>query len=322
MAKELYIYSGIYSYMVETANKQLSQVKDSEQLTVRFNSPGGETNAGFAFLSKLSERKAKTNAIVDGQAKSMAAYMLPFFDSVTANDTSEIMFHKAAYPKWYEPTEAELESLKKTNARFEEKMRAKVEGKPGAEAFLSKLFAEDKRNNVELTALQAKELGIVSDVRTLEVKAYDNMQIVALAEDGELIKNELPKTPTIGAQNNLKTKNMDLAKLKAEHPAVYQQAFAEGKAEGVNKERDRVEAWAVYNEVNPEKVKEGIVGGKELNAKAMAEFNLELGKKAKLEAMKEENPDAPTPPAEAKTEDQLKEEENKKAMDELFKKGE
>ena len=114
---------------------------------------------------------------------------------------------------------------------------------------------------------------------------------------------------------------MDLVKLKSEHPAVYQAAFAEGKTEGQKQERDRVEAWAVYNEVNPEKVKAGIESGDQLSAKAMAEMNLEIAKGEKVGDAKADNPPATSTPVEAKTEEQIKAEADKLEMDKLFGEG-
>lgn len=312
MAKELYIYSPIYNYTVEIANKQLSNVKDSEKLTIRLNSPGGETGAGFAFISKLSERKSPTNAIIDGNAKSMAAYILAFIDNVISNDTSEIMFHKAAYPDWYKPSEDEQKSLDRTNAIFEEKMTKKVAGKPGAVEFLSKLFEKDKRNDVELTPEQALQLGIVNEVRKLEPKAYYGMQICAMEETKE------EKSGILNNNNNQKIQSMDLQKLKAEHPALYAEVFGLGEAAGVTKEKQRVEAWGVFMEIDPAKVKAGIEGGNLPTPKDNAEFQLASFSKEKLKKQEEENPEDTDTKSDKKTPEQIQAEADEAAIKEHF----
>lgn len=124
-----------------------------------------------------------------------------------------------------------------------------------------------------------------------EIGGFD-LAIAKIEELSEKSSNTKITTPS-GDNNNLKTEKMDLAKLKAEHPAVYQAAFAEGETSGTikgeKKERDRVETWAVYNEVNPEKVKAGIESGEILTGKGMAEFNLEIAKGEKIGAMKDDN---------------------------------
>lgn len=320
MPKELYLYSPIYDFVAESVNKQLGTVKESESLTFRINSPGGYTNAGFSVLSKLSERKSKTNAIIDGQAKSMGAYLLPFFDYVIANDTSELMLHKAAYSKWYEPTEQEQRSLERTNALFEEKMRKKVEGKPGAESFLAKLFDKEKRNDVELTPMEAKKLGIVDEVRILEPKAFFDAQICAMVDEDEEIKIVKKEVEQKQEYHTKISNNMTLDELKAKHPEVYSQIFNLGVTEGKKAEKDRAEAWGVFAEINPKAVKEGIESGEAITQKAMAEFALQGTKQARIESHEEDNPGETDTGKTKKTAEELKAEADKKAMDEEFEK--
>ena len=291
MAKELYIYSSIYSYAMESANIQLDNFSSKEDITVRFNSPGGETNSGFAFLSKLSEKNNKKIAIVDGQAKSMAAYLLPFFDTVIVNDTSELMFHKAAYPTWFKPNEAQLQSLKRTNQKFEEKMKAKVRGKDGADDFLNKLFEPDVRNDVELTPEEAKKLGIVDEIRVLEVKAFANMQIVALAENGELVQNIVSKNYIEKNSNQNNNQKMTIEKFKSENPSLYAQILEDGRNQGVTAERDRVGAWLAFIDIDSEAVAKGIKDGNDLSQTSMAEFTAKGIKAARMGDHEEDNAD-------------------------------
>ena len=188
MPKEIYIYSPIYDETAKIINQSLSDVPESEDVLYRINSPGGYTRAGFSVLSKMSERSGKNNAIIDGDAMSMGAYLLPFFDDVTSNDTSDLMFHIASYPSWYEPTEEEQQVLDRTNNKFKEKLSKKVEGKPGAKKFLDKLFEEGKRNDVYLTPEEARKLGIVNRVRKLEPTAFLKANICAMVDEGQEIK--------------------------------------------------------------------------------------------------------------------------------------
>ena len=321
MKKELYIYSPIYSYTAEVANKQLAAIDDSDDLTIRLNSPGGEVNSGFAFLSKLSERKTSTTAIIDGQAKSMAAYFLPFFDSVIANDTSEIMFHKAAYPDWYKPSSSEELALEKTNQKFEEKMRAKVEGKVGAEKFLKKLFEKDKRNDVDLTPQEALKLGIVNEIRTIDIKAYEGMQIVALAENGEIVKHHI-ETEEIEQNINNNSRKMTLEEFKAENPALYAQVFNNGKQAGVDSERDRVGAWMAFVSIDQEAVAKGIKEGNNLSQTAMAEFTAKGIGMARVGDHNDDNASGTNTSESGKTEDEKKKEvQDKEAKEALAKYG-
>lgn len=322
MAKELYIYSPLYDFTAESVVKQLNEISNDEELTIRLNSPGGFVNAGWSIISKLSERTGKTKGIIDGDVASMTSIMLMFFDEVIANDTSSIMFHKAAYPKWYEPTEGEKQTLKDINNQFKQKLSKKVEGKPKSKEFLAKVFETDTRNDVYLTPKEAKDLGIVKEIRKLEPKAYQKMQIVAMFEEGETPLNISNQPQGTEDNNNLKDESMDLAKLKAEHPALYAQVLAEGDKIGFKRgqkvEKDRAEAWAVYNEIDPEKVKAGIESGEPLTAKAMAEFNLQAVSGKKLKAIEDENEGDLNPGTEAKTEAEIQAEKDNAELDKAF----
>lgn len=313
MAKELYIYSPIYDFTAESVVKQLNEVSNDEELIIRMNTPGGNVTSGWSIISKLSERTGETKAIIDGDAASMGAVMLVYFDEVIANDTSSIMFHKAAYPSWYKPSETELKKLKNINNQFKEKLSKKVKDKPNGKAFIDKVFESDVRNDVELTPKEAKDLGIVDEIRKLEPKAYSQMQIVAMVESGES-PIEANKPQRTEDNHKLNNSPMDLTKLKAEHPALYAQVLSEGKELGIKQEKDRVEAWAVYNEVDPEKVKAGIESGEPLSAKAMAEFNLQAVSGKKLEAMEIENQDDPNTPVAKKTAEEIQAEKDKEAL--------
>lgn len=322
MAKELYIYSPLWDFTAETVVKQLNDVPENEDLTIRMHTPGGNVMAGWAIISKMSERTGKLNAVIDGDAASMGAMMLVFFDNVVANDTSSIMFHKAAYPSWYKPNDQEMQKLKTINAQFKEKLKAKLNDSDQAKTFLSKVFEADVRNDVEITPAEAKKIGIVNEVRKLEPKAFQGMQIVALQEtpnETEVVEIPIPKaetnTPESGAINNKsKIVSMTKAELQAQHPTVY----AEIVNEGILQERDRVEAWAVFNEIDPVKVKAGIESGKQLSSKAMAEFNLQAMSGKKLEAMETENAEETNTEAEAKTAEQIEAEKDQALLDKVL----
>lgn len=320
MAKELILYSGINRYSAETAVNQLNLIDDNEDLTVRINTPGGNVIDGWAVISRLSERTAKTNGVIDGQAASMGAMMLLFFDNVVANDTSLIMFHKAAYASWYDPSESEKALLDKINKQFEAKIKKKVSGKEGSIEFLAKLFEKDVRNDVELTMKEAKKLGIVNEIRTLQPKAYYGTQMVAMYEDDNLYVKANAKTPQSSGDNNnnLKIESMDLVKLKAEHPALYAQVLAEGKAIGMEagekKENARIAGWNVWAKVDLEKVNKGIESGNDIDAKSTQEFMLQMASGKKIEEIKDENADEPNVDKEKITAEQKEKAEAKAAI--------
>lgn len=312
MPKELLIYSPLWDFTAETVVNQLNELPEMEDLTVRLNTPGGNATAGWAIISKLSERTGKLRGIIDGMAMSMGAIMLVFFDEVIANDTSRIMFHKAAFPSWRDPSESELKVLKTINAQFKEKLSKKVKGKDGAKEFLAKVFEPDIRNDVELTPIEAKKLGIVDKVRKLEPKAeYVGTQIVAIVES----KKETPS----GDIDKSKIKTMDKATLKAENPSLYAAILAEGQESGIkigaDAERDRVGSWTAFNAINPEAVKKGIESGLPISATQMSEFTLQIAKGEKVIAAKKDNPDAIDTDPEVLTKEEIQAKKDKELLD-------
>lgn len=310
MAKELYIYSALYDFTAESIVRQLNNVPKDEALTIRLNTPGGNVNAGWATISKLSERKGKITGIIDGQAASMGAIMLLFMDKVIMNDTSEIMFHKAAYPEWVEMTEERKATLKKINEKFHEKLEAKVKDKKGAKAFMDKVFEPDVRNNVSLGSKEALDLGIVDEVRSLEPKAYGfDVQIVALVED-----KKVPKSQSNKSNNN----NMTLEQFKAENPALYAQIVESAIKKGVEAERDRVGAWLAFMDIDSEAAAKGIKDGENLSQTATAEFTAKGIAKARIGDHAEDNAPGIGQPANGKTDEEIKAEAQKKEADEAL----
>lgn len=130
------------------------------------------------------------------------------------------------------------------------------------------------------------------------------------------LSNKQKTAPTSGVNNNSKTNKMTKEEFKAQNPTAY----AEIVNEGVAQERDRVEAWVVFNEINPAKVKAGIESGEVMKQKAISEFSLESMKSQKINEMEKENQKEVTTEPTFKTPEELAEEKQKSEMDELFKK--
>lgn len=69
---------------------------------------------------------------------------------------------------------------------------------------------------------------------------------------------------------NISNKVMTAAEFKAQHP----EAHAEILAAGVSAEKDRVDTWMVFHDLDPVAVAKGIESGKAVSNKEMAAFNL------------------------------------------------
>ena len=102
---------------------------------------------------------------------------------------------------------------------------------------------------------------------------------------------------------------MTAAEFKAQHPQAHAEIMAAGKNEGVqagiDQEKDRVDNWMVFHDVDPVAVQKGIESGKALSSKETNAFLLKAAQTSAttnaLEALKGDSAKDVTPP-EAKNE--------------------
>lgn len=272
MAKEILLYSSIYSFTAANFINELEASKEDD-ITVRLNTPGGEVFAAYGMIAKFREHPGRKNIKVDGWAASGGAFFLCYADEAEALDVSRFLFHRAAYADWFE-SDKELftEELKQRLIDINSSLRKAMESKFTAEEWfkitgvsLDDLFSLENRIDVELDSTAAKKLGIISKIikitpaKKAEIEAM-SMQIAAygVAKGQKGIEEE-----------NLKVHKMTIEKFKTEHPEI----FASVLAEGVKQERDRVGAYLAFIDVDAKAVSEGIKSGDPLSQTTMAEFS-------------------------------------------------
>jgi ATP-dependent Clp protease protease subunit len=292
--KEILLYSSIYSYSVADFINAMEEAK-GQDVRIRVNSPGGEVYYGYGAIAKINEHKKGKTIQVDGRADSFAAFMCCCAEDVECLDVSTFLFHRAAFPEWIESSsERFTEPMKASLNQMNAQLRAFMEGKMKAEDFkkvtgvsYDDLFSLDNRLDVVLDAKQAKKLGLVSKVTAItpQKKAEIERDVYAIAAQSVPDAPAAPAaesepTPPTPKSNNPKT--MTLEQLKRDHPEVY----AEAVKAGVTKERDRVEAFMAFVDVDPEAVAKAIEAGTDLSQKQMAEFSRKALSGQKLEAIK------------------------------------
>lgn len=278
MAKEIYLYSSIWGYTAEYIVSQINEAKGD--LVLRVNTPGGSPEDGWGVVAKFAEYKGNKKIKVDGRAYSMGAFLLAYANDVEALDVSQFLLHRAAYASWIEQskdymTQAMWDGLKKVNAS----LRAALEAKIDVAAFeklkgvkMDDLFSLETRIDVQLTAQEALQIGLIDKIVQLTPEKRAEVEScfrMAAESSGEFI---LPaptaQTPPTTLTNKPNKSVMDIAKLKAEHPDVYNAIFKLG----VTEERDRTAAWLVFADVDLKAVSEGITGGEGLCQKDIAAF--------------------------------------------------
>lgn len=312
VAKEILLYGSIYNYSVQGFVNGLEENKN-EDVCVRINSSGGSVEDSWSAIAKFSEHKKKKSIKVDGKAYSMALYFLCYADNAEGFDVSQFLLHRAAYNPYWESsneiTESDWAQLNAINA----KLRAAFEAKCDVKKFekitgktLDEVFSNEGRIDVILTAEQALEIGLISKINQLtpekanEINAFVDTISNRIAAHESGMKLNVSANQTESINQNKNSKNMTLLEFKASHPALY----AEAVNEGVAQERDRVEAFMVFNDIDPEAVGKAISDGKPLTAKLQAEFTRKSISKGAIVAIQEEAAPAvntPTPAAVAQT---------------------
>jgi protease-4 len=295
---------------------------------------GGGSASAIKYIRDVSAKANRTKplvAIAEDVMASAAMYIASDADYIYANSNDTVvgsigtMIELSGHKNGTEDSNGERhiriyasQSVNK-NAEFEKAINdynysliRKTLLDPHAAEFISDM--EANRPNIT----EAQKTGAIfraeDTVGTLidEIGNFDDAvnKIHALSN----LKN---KTNTV-ISSKPKVKIMDKATLMAEHPALYAQILDEGNQAGVAAERDRVGAWAVYNEVDPEAVKAGIESGESLTAKKMAEFNLQIAKGEKVEAQKKDNPKPVDTKQQELTESEIQAQKDKEILDKEF----
>jgi ATP-dependent Clp protease protease subunit len=258
MAKEIYLYSGIYSSTAESIVSQLEEYMN-QLVSLRLNTPGGSVSAGWGMVAKMKEH-GNVTIQVDGQAASMGAYLLPYAKKVIALDVSRIMIHKAS---GYVENDEGQRLLDGMNADLKAALSKKINVAKLKEITgytLDDVFDSATPIDVWLTGPQAKEVGLVDEIVKMnpeEATAFDNMMSRIAAETSvSPTKIQTPNT------------TMSIDEIRAKHPELYAQIVATGR----DQERDRVGAWLAFVDVDAVAVKKGVEDGKAISQTAMADL--------------------------------------------------
>lgn len=321
MAKQILLYGEIFGFSSEMFLTEMETLKDDD-IELRIDTIGGNPEAAFGMISKFQEHEGSKKIKVDGRAFSMGAFFLCYAEDVEALDVSSFVLHRAAFPEWMEASETFFDDERR--ARLEDvnkSLRKALEAKIDVAKFekiskvtMDELFSMDGRIDVRLNAKQAKQIGLINKVNNItpqiqaNINSYNDEMIQMAAKyvgDNPTAKEEVPQVNKVVNKNT----NMDLSKLKAEHPALYAQVKQEGFDHGVAQERDRIGAWMAFADIDLKAVSEGIKGEKTLSATDMAELTRKgISAKVLGETEEEAPEDVNTPPTADKEQPEAKKE--------------
>jgi hypothetical protein len=109
--------------------------------------------------------------------------------------------------------------------------------------------------------------------------------------------NKVIELSTFNLITNKTNNKMTKEELKQQHPDVYASIMNEGAIQ----EKDRVQAWLAFSEIDMNAVQEGIEKGDNVTQKTMAEMGVKQTSKLNLKVIESENPVAVATPVVEKT---------------------
>lgn len=290
-------YSDVNDFSVERFIERFEEAKDFDEphVFVRASSPGGNPYAGWGliltikdFLAESSDRKVDYRA--EGLCASMMAFVTLFVSNATAIEQCDFMFHRASAPAWAMDDEmmARLERINDHLKKALEKAVDKAKWKQITGVSINDMFDANKdRIDVRIKAKDAKKLGIIQKVVSLSpVEANElNSRLVEAKLDPIKIEPKAEETEENFDQNT--DKKMTVEEIKSKYPEAYEAILKTGKEQ----EKDRVEAWMEFAEIDPKKVHEGIKAGDNLGQKDFASFNATAMKNGFVQKAQEDSAD-------------------------------
>jgi len=285
--RPLLLFSPIFSFTAERFVEQLLEVDPSEDQEYWINSPGGSVFAGHSMLGALNERTGKNNAKVFGSADSMIAFMLLFMDNVEALDVSTFRMHRA---DGFVNNDNDKDLLAKINKDMRSKMELKINSSIFKEVTghsFDEMFDQSKRIDIDLSAKDAKKIGLINKIIRLEPKQITaiNENFVAFADFGNEVVAESQgseaKSKTEIKVKQVKEIKMTKQELQEKHPEIYNAIRSE--------ELERVEAILMFSDIDLEACKTAISGGNNPGPKFFAEMQVKAISKNELKAEAEES---------------------------------
>lgn len=251
---EVYGYIGRWLDVDEREfSMQLKAVGDKD-LDVYVNSDGGSVYTAITIYNMLARHTGKVTIYVDGAAMSAATI-------ITSVPNAKVIMPVGSMMMIHSPSHDPGGNIDAKEMRRIADVLDKVGGSIGGIYKLKTNLDDDKIQNIMedetyLTALEAVDLGFADEVaQQMNVAASlsrDRMIVNGLDIDSKRHKN-MPdswlNSGTIDTGNSAgddneheEVKSMNLEKLKADNPELYNQVLAEGEQAGVKTERNRIKA--------------------------------------------------------------------------------
>jgi len=277
--KPLLLFAPLYDWVAQELVDKMNEVPENEDIEIWANCPGGRVFAGWSIIGAMQKRTGKCNMTIMGHAASMMIFLALFADNVEALEVSKFMIHRADGYVENPEDQAFLDRInkdlrKQMEVRLNMELFEEVTGKN-----LDQIFDPKQRIDVWIDAKQAKKIGLINSIKKFtpqQTKAF-NEKFVAFAdfdfeqrsqEDNSQRSDNSNDTIIINQNNNKMTK----AELLAQHPELVEAI----QKDAVSAERERVDAYLAFINVDKENVLKAVKEGKAFNNAVMAEMTVKM----------------------------------------------
>ena len=272
---------------------------------IQIESGGGSANAVDEMKDAIQAAKKPVVVFCDGIMASAALYIGSYSDYIISHRESDRIgsigalielqgFKKIDEDKQTGERYVRIYADKSTekNSEFEAAIND-LNFKPIIENVLNP-SAEKFINDMKINRPKVKE-------DQLTGKLFKASEVVGTLIDEigtfEQAVNKVIELSTFNLITNKTNKKMTKEELKQQHPGVYASIIQEGATQ----ERDRVEAWLAFSEVDLNAVKEGIQKGENVTQKTMSEMFVKQTAQATMNKIEGENPKPVETPVVEKT---------------------
>ena len=217
--------------------KDLKDIGEVSALDIRINSRGGSVFDGLAIMNILKSHSAEKTVYIDGIAASIASVIAMAGDKVVMPENAMLMIH--------DPSALAMgtaDDMRKM-ADALDKMKKSI-----MTAYRDKTSLPDDelwnmmKEETWMSAEDAKEKGFADEVATaVKAAASYDLSIYKKAPDSLLIAGILNRAdkPKITEKEDVRA--MTVEELKQAHPDLFQAVLNQGRQEGAESERKRIQ---------------------------------------------------------------------------------
>lgn len=225
---------------------------DVNDIVLRIDSPGGQFEGLFNTLSAIASTNKPINAVVDNMCASAAYAIAAQCDKIEASNNAAMIGSIGVAVDFR--TSANVVTLTSTNAPNKRPDVTTEEGKAVVVKQLDEihnLFVEAISEGRDVTA-KTVNTTYGQGAMFLSGEALNRGMIDGVSKPNLKVVDSKPKTQTTAKSggNNKEVSTMDKATLKASHPETFAAVLSDGKEQGVQIERDRINAHLTMGKVS------------------------------------------------------------------------